>query len=105
MFKLFSKNFWEVIARIILRNKIGILIGIIFVTIAFSTQWNNMRFTHTEANLLPDDHEVNLTYNEFLSIFGEEGNLIILGVKDSTLFTVEKLNAWNQLSQDFKAFP
>ena len=105
MFKLFSKNFWEVIARIILRNKIGILIGIVLVTIAFSTQWNNMRFTHTEANLLPDDHEVNLTYNEFLSIFGEEGNLIILGVKDSTLFTVEKLNAWNQLSQDFKAFP
>ncbi len=105
MFKLFSKNFWEVIARIILRNKIGILIGIILVTIAFSTQWNNMRFTHTEANLLPDDHEVNLTYNEFLSIFGEEGNLIILGIKDSTLFTVEKLNAWNQLSQDFKAFP
>lgn len=105
MFKLFSKNFWEVIARIILRNKISILIGIILVTIAFSTQWNNMRFTHTEANLLPDDHEVNLTYNEFLSIFGEEGNLIILGVKDSTLFTVEKLNAWNQLSQDFKECP
>ena len=105
MFKLFSKNFWEVIARIILRNKIGILIGIILVTIAFSTQWNNMRFTHTEANLLPDEHEVNVTYNEFLNIFGEEGNLIILGVKDSTLFTVEKLNAWNQLSKDFKAFP
>ena len=22
-------------------------------------------FTHTEANLLPDDHEVNITYNTF----------------------------------------
>ena len=63
-----------------------------------------MRFTYTEANLLPDDHEVNVTYNEFLNIFGEEGNLIILGVKDSTLFSVEKLNAWNQLSEDFKAY-
>ncbi len=63
-----------------------------------------MRFTYTEANLLPDDHEVNITYNGFLDIFGEEGNLIILGVKDSTLFTVEKLNAWNQLSEDFKAY-
>ncbi|OUS01348.1 transporter [Flavobacteriales bacterium 33_180_T64] len=104
MFKLFTKNFWEVIARLILRNKIGILISIILATLFFSYQWKHMRFTYTEANLLPDDHEVNVTYNEFLDIFGEEGNLIILGVKDSTLFTVEKLNAWNQLSEEFKAF-
>lgn len=103
MSKLFTASFWEIVARIILRNKIVILIGIALITIFLSTQWKYMRFTYTEANLLPDDHEVNVTYNEFLNIFGEEGNLIILGVKDSTLFTVEKLNAWNKLSDDFKA--
>ncbi|MFL0353147.1 RND family transporter [Xanthomarina sp. GH4-25] len=102
MFKLFTKGFWDVIARIILRNKIAILIAIALVTILFSTQWKNMRFTYTEANLLPDDHEVNVVYTDFLKIFGEEGNLVVLGIKDSTLFTVEKLNAWNQLSEAFK---
>ncbi len=70
-------------------------------TIFLGYQWKNMRFTYTEANLLPDEHEVNNTYNQFLEKFGEEGNLIILGVKDSTLFTVEKLNAWNELSSEF----
>ncbi len=105
MSKLFSKSFWEVVARLILRNRIGILIGIILMTLFFSYQWKNMRFTYTEANLLPDDNEVNITYNEFLKIFGEEGNLIVLGVKDSTLFTVEKLNAWNKLANDFKKYP
>ena len=102
MFKLFSNDFWDVIARLILRNKIIIIVSIIIATFLFSKQWDNMRFTYTEANLLPDDHEVNITYNNFLKIFGEEGNLIVLGVKDSTLFTVEKLNAWNKLSEDFK---
>ncbi|WOD42050.1 efflux RND transporter permease subunit [Hwangdonia lutea] len=104
MFKLFTKNFWDVTARLILRNKIAILVAIIGATIFFSFQWKNMRFTHTEANLLPDDHEVNVVYNDFLKIFGEEGNLIVLGVKDSSLFTVEKLNAWNKLSESFKQF-
>ncbi|GAA3779287.1 MMPL family transporter [Corallibacter vietnamensis] len=104
MFKLFTKGFWDVIARLILRNKIGILASIIIATILFSTQWKNMRFTYTEANLLPDDHDVNQVYNNFLDIFGEEGNLIVFGVKDSTLFTVEKLNAWNKLSETFKTF-
>ena len=102
MSKLLSKDFWEVLARFILRNKIGILVAIILATLFFSYQWKFMRFTYTEANLLPDDHEVNQTYNEFLDVFGEEGNLIVLGVKDSSLFTVEKLNAWNRLSENFK---
>ena len=65
-------------------------------------QWQHMRFTYTEANLLPDDHEINLEYKAFLDQFGEEGNLIVLGVKDSALFTPEKFSAWNQLSSDFR---
>lgn len=102
MTKLFSTGFWEIVARLILRNRVVIIIAITLVTYLFSLQWDKMRFTYTEANLLPDDHEVNLEYNAFLEKFGEEGNLIVLGVKDSTLFSVEKLNAWNKLSTSFK---
>lgn len=104
MSKLSTKSFWEVVARLILRNKIIILIVIVLATIFLSTQWKNMRFTFTEANLLPDHHDVNITYNQFLEIFGEEGNLIVLGVKDSSLFSVEKLNTWNRLSESFKHY-
>lgn len=102
MSKLKKTQFWDIVARLILRNKIIILLGVIIATLLFSTQWKYMRFTYTEANLLPDDHEVNQEYNKFLDIFGEEGNLIVLGVKDSTLFSVEKLNAWNKLSDTFR---
>jgi len=100
--KLFSIGFWSAIARFILRNRPFILIVIAAITVLLALQWKNMRFTYTEANLLPDDHEINIQYNAFLNQFGEEGNLIVLGVKDSTLFTPEKFTAWNQLSSDFK---
>jgi len=104
MAKLFSVGFWETIARLILRNRIGIIVVILISTYFFSLQWEKMRFTYTEANLLPDDHEVNIDYNTFLDTFGDEGNLIVIGIKDSSLFTVEHLNAWNKLSSDFKTF-
>lgn len=104
MFKLFTENFWGVTARLILRNKIIILIAIAIITFLFSTQWQYMRFSNSEANLLPDDHEVNVTYNRFLQTFGQEGNLIIIGVKDSTLFTVEKLKAWNAFCDELKTY-
>lgn len=102
MLKLFTTGFWEAIARLILRNKIFILIAIILATLFFSSQWKYMRFSSTEANLLPDDHEINLIYNNFIEIFGEEGNLVVLGVKDSALFSAKQLNAWNKLADSFK---
>jgi predicted RND superfamily exporter protein len=100
--KLFSIGFWGAIARFILRNRPFILIVIAGITVLMGLQWKHMRFTYTEANLLPDDHEINLEYKAFLDQFGEEGNLIVLGVKDSTLFTPEKFSAWNELSKDFR---
>ena len=63
-----------------------------------------MRFSNTEANLLPDDHPINLEYQTFLDEFGEEGNLIILGVKDPSLFTPEKFNAWTKLAKDLNEY-
>ncbi|MBT8288306.1 MAG: MMPL family transporter, partial [Bacteroidia bacterium] len=104
MNKLFSVGFWETIARLILRNRIIIILLLIVATLAMTSQWDKMRFTYTEANLLPDEHPVNIEYNRFLETFGEEGNLIVLGVRDSSLFTVENFNAWNRFSSDFLEF-
>ena len=105
MLKLFSTGFWNALARLILRNRIAILVLIGLFTALMVSQWDKMRFSYTEANLLPDDHFVNVDYNRFLEIFGEEGNLIVLGVKDSRLFSVETLNAWNRFSKSFENNP
>ncbi|TDQ21897.1 efflux RND transporter permease subunit [Tenacibaculum caenipelagi] len=93
-------TFWTKIAGFILRNRYLVLITIAIITGLLVTQMKYMRFSYTEANLLPTDHEANIQYNKFLEIFGEEGNLIILGVKDSTVFTPAKFNAWNKLVKD-----
>ncbi len=94
-------NFWTRVSRIILKNRYLILILIAIATAFLVSQMKHMRFSYTEANLLPEDHEVNIQYNKFLEIFGEEGNLILLAIKDSTVFTPEKFNAWNSLAKSF----
>lgn len=104
MNKLFSIGFWSAVARFILRNRIFLLIVIVAITVIMAMQWKHMRFTYTEANLLPDEHEVNLEYNAFLDKFGEEGNLIILGIKDSSVFTPSNFKAWNLISEKINDF-
>ena len=105
MNKLFSIGFWSTTARFILRNRVFILVAIACITIFLGMQWKHMRFTYTEANMLPDDHQVNTAYNTFLDTFGEEGNLIIYGVKDSLLFTPSNFKAWNTLSKELGQAP
>jgi len=103
MKKMLGIGFWELIARIILRNRIVILSGIVSITIFMVFQWKNIRFTHTEANLIPADDKVNVDYNKFLKNFGEEGNLIVIATKDPKLFTPKVYQAWSELMNTIKS--
>ncbi len=102
MVKSVFSGFWKKISKLILNNRVLIILFLGLLTYFFSTNWDNIRFTYTEANLLPETHPENIKYKKFTDKFGEEGNLIVISVKDSTLFTIEKLNAWNNLSHSFK---
>lgn len=102
MLKWLSTSFWDYIASRILRNRVFLLVLIVLFTIFMSFQWKNMRFTFTEANLLPDDHEVNIQYNSFLEKFGEEGNLVVLGFKDKNFFTEKNYKVWEKFVSEIK---
>jgi uncharacterized protein len=96
-------GFWEIIARIILRNRIIILILVLGITILMALQWKNIVFTQTEANLIPADDKINLDYNSFLKNFGEEGNLVVIATKDKNLFTPKVFLAWSNLMQKIQS--
>ena len=96
-------GFWEQVARVILKNRITILIAIAILTIFLSLQWKNIEMTYTEANLLPKKHIVNQQYQDFLGKFGEEGNLIVIGFKDDTFFTPKAFTAWSELMNSLKS--
>ena len=93
---------WEIFARIILRNRIVFLVLIFITTLLLSTQWKNLKFSYSEANLMPYDHPFNIAYDNFIDVFGEEGNLLIIAVKDSSLFEKNNFNAWIKLSESIK---
>ncbi|AIN72480.1 transporter [Flavobacterium psychrophilum FPG101] len=97
MKKMLNIGFWAFVARVILRNRIVFLSGIVLITILFSMQWKNIKFTQTEANLIPFDDQINVDYRSFLKNFGEEGNLVVIATKDPKLFTPKVYKAWNNL--------
>jgi len=103
MSKTSHSKIWGILARLILRNRILFLLLILANTFLLSTQWKHMRFSHTEANLLPKNHSYNIAYDNFTNVFGEEGNLILIATNDSSLFELGNFNAWIKLSESFKS--
>lgn len=98
-------KFWNTVARTILTHRVATIIIIAIITGLLALQFKNVKFSYTEANLLPEDNPVNIEYDKFLNIFGEEGNIIVLAVKDSTLFSdVHKFNNWIALADKISNF-
>ena len=97
-------KFWNTVARTILIHRVATIIIIAVITGLLASQFKNVQFSYTEANLLPEDNPVNIEYDKFLNIFGEEGNIIVLAVKDSTLFSdVKKFNNWIALADEISS--
>jgi predicted RND superfamily exporter protein len=102
MKKKLKVGFWEFIAGKILRNRVIISIFIVIITIFLALQWKNVGMTYNEANLLPKNHIANKDYQKFLKTFGEEGNLVVIGIKDTTFFTPKAYKAWDEMMINLK---
>ena len=99
-----KNNFWGTVANLILRNRFLIIGAIVLVTLFLSSQWQYMRFTFTEANLLPSTHPENIKYDSFVETFGEEGNLIVIALKEEQFFEPEIFEKWIALNRKIDSF-
>lgn len=97
MSKWSNTSFWNFVARQLLRNRIWVIVLIVAFTLFMASQWQYIRFTQTEANLLPDDHKDNIAYADFLKTFGEEGNVIVLAINKDAVFKNAIFKEWNTL--------
>jgi predicted RND superfamily exporter protein len=100
-----KQNFWGTVANLILRNRFLIIGGIVLVTLFFCTQWKHMRFTFTEANLLPSTHPENIQYDTFVETFGEEGNLMVIALKEEQFFEPQTFEKWIALNDKIESYP
>jgi len=99
-----KNNFWGTVANLILRNRFLIIGAIVLVTLFLSSQWQYMRFTFTEANLLPSTHPENIQYDSFVDTFGEEGNLMVIALKEEQFFEPKIFEKWIVLNRKIDSF-
>lgn len=94
---------WTKIARRILRNRITLLLVLGGITAFMAYQASYVQIAYEFAKLLPDNDPVSIDYQNFKKQFGQDGNVLVIGIQDEDLFNLEKYNDWYDLNKSIKA--
>ncbi len=92
---------WEKIASFILRKRFAILAVIGTITVLMAWNARRVQIRYDFAQMLPATDSTYIEYEQFIDRFGEDGNVLMIGLQDSNLFQLEKFNAWYDLGEEF----
>ncbi len=89
--------------RIILRYRLANLIVIGIITLVMAYQTTQVRLSYEMAQMLPESDSTQLAYQRFKELFGEDGSVLFIGIKDKGIFEIEKFRAWYDLTWQIKS--
>ena len=93
---------WGRIAAFVLKYRLTLLLlmaaGIIYM--AFQASKVELSYEYTRA--IPTDNVKYQAYQKFLKKFGDDGNLLVIGIETDQLFTKDIFNDYLQLSRNEK---
>jgi len=74
------------------------MLSLVVLTTAFMAfQARKVEMSYEYASLIPKKDSAYIDYQRFLKTFGEEGNIIVVGVQDENFFSFEHFSAWEKL--------
>jgi len=91
---------WLKVSGIILRNRFLLLAVLAAITAFFAYHARKVEMSYEYDSLLPRKDQAFKDYQHFVEVFGEEGNLIIVGIQDTNFFHIEHFKSWKKLSED-----
>lgn len=94
---------WAALSRIILRNRAAFLIVLGLLTAFFAWRASFIEQSYSYARALPVDDPAYIDYEKLKELYGEDGNVMVLGFRDADFYTLKKFNGWYALSEKIKS--
>ncbi len=94
---------WTVIARLILRNRIGLLVLVGLSTAFMAYKATSVQVSYHFSRILPKDDSTHIKYEAFKETFGEVANTVVVGMESEDLFQPKLLNHWKNFADSLRA--
>ena len=93
---------WNNFSKFILSNRIAILVVFFLFTVFMAWKASYVKLSFTGSKILPLTDSAFIKYNNFKSQFGEDGNMMVLGVSSPDLLKKEQFNEWKALAAEIQ---
>lgn len=93
---------WIRICNFILRNRIAFLVAILGITAFLGWHARKVAMSYDFPQVIPTTDPDLAYYNQFRKVFGEDGDLLVIGFGSKDVFSAGLLNDWYQLGKDIK---
>lgn len=96
---------WEKLGKAIIKYRFVLLILLTAVTALFAYWGSKAELGYEFTRAIPTDHPVNIAYQEFKKKYGQDGNLMVVGVQTDQFFTEKVFNPYISLQNNLKKIP
>ena len=93
---------WQLLGQFILRYRLFLLLLLISLTAFMAYHASKVELSYEFARAIPTDHPKYKEYQEFRRKFGEDGNLLVIGIQTDKLFEEKTFNNYSSLQRALK---
>ena len=93
---------WNKVAGVLIRQRLLWLLVLGIGTMYIGSNIPNIRLQYQFGGLLPATDSTAIAYEEFKSVFGTEGNVMVIGSELSPLQSAKALSAWDGLAHSIR---
>ena len=90
---------WKRLAKWVLNNRLPLLVILLVTTIVMGFFASKVKLSYEFSRAIPVDNPKYKAYTQFKQLFGEDGNLLVIGVQTKDFFELKHFSSYQQLSK------
>ncbi|MEM6523045.1 MAG: hypothetical protein AAF693_04620, partial [Bacteroidota bacterium] len=91
---------WTKLSHIIIKYRLLLVLVLVGITIFMGYHARNVEMSYNLSSTVPTDDPDMVEFMQFKELFGEDGNLMAIGLKDSSVYTAEKFEKLRAMSNE-----
>lgn len=96
---------WNKIAQFVIQNRLMLIIAIGLVTVFMGFEASRVEMSYEINRTVPPNDPDMVYFDNFKKQFGEDGNIVAVGLKDSAVYKLDNFKKLLALSETIKAIP
>jgi predicted RND superfamily exporter protein len=96
---------WTRIAQFIIKFRLTLIGIILLITVFMGYHATKVQMSYDLARTVPLDDPEMVFLQKFKAQFGEDGNIIAVGLRDSAIYTLDNFNRFRELNKAIREIP